>query len=48
MYDKLPQSIKEGIIDLCYNKGQHAVDKVKNDIISAANDEDWSEIIKKT
>ena len=45
-YNKLPASVKEGILDLCYCKGLPALMKVIDNIKEAINSEDWATVIK--
>ena len=43
-YEQLPNSIKEGLIDLCYNKGLGKISGNK-DLINAVKENDYSKII---
>ena len=43
-YENLPQSVKEGLIDLCYNKGLSRISKNK-ELMNALKNNDYSTVI---
>lgn len=44
-WNKLPVSIREALVDLCFNKGKDAITKISGVIANAILSNDWSSII---
>jgi len=45
LWETLPNSIKQGLLDLCYNKGLGTISG-NNELTTALKDKDWSKVIK--